>query len=439
MHLPEKAGRSMSAEKYILVGAAIFNGSETQRMVDISCALQRLGYKIIFIGHGKYEALLDGNDFIREYMPEDEAWFTPERIRKMLNYGKYGSDYASYAEIDAVIQAELAIIEKYRPCFMLTGYRMSFTVSARIAGVPLGWCLSAVTSSIYMEKLRNGLEERHKRYRMLDLEAKKRLFFDKFAADISFSDRTDRVWNQYLKDHGCELLQKNLDIYTGDLNLMSDAGELFGEGYENDRFVFIGPIFNTRDLPIQPRAQKALASKDRRKILVSTGTVGRKEVLLTILETLRESDAEIFVSMLGVLCREDIEAYPANFHFQRAYPLHKVAGQCDACVIQGGQGTLYEVAAAGVPFLSICDLYEQIHNVTNLLQYGKAGKLLLITEGFEEKIPLYLQEILEEPEFKRQAERLAEVLAPYRQAENSATHRAADAIDAFVKRRETSA
>ena len=54
--------------KYILVGSALFNWSETQRMIEISDELTRRGYQIVFVGKGKYDFLLEEKGYIREHI-----------------------------------------------------------------------------------------------------------------------------------------------------------------------------------------------------------------------------------------------------------------------------------------------------------------------------------------------------------------------------------
>ena len=93
--------------KYILVGSALFNWSETQRMIEISDELTRRGYQIVFVGKGKYDFLLEEKCYIREHIAYDEKWYTPDRITKMLDMDRHGNNYATLDEIENIIASEV--------------------------------------------------------------------------------------------------------------------------------------------------------------------------------------------------------------------------------------------------------------------------------------------------------------------------------------------
>ena len=50
-------------QKLALMAPAMFNWSETQRMIKIASALKNSNYQIIFLGSGYYSYLLDKTDF----------------------------------------------------------------------------------------------------------------------------------------------------------------------------------------------------------------------------------------------------------------------------------------------------------------------------------------------------------------------------------------
>ena len=133
-------------QQTVLIASALFNWSETQRMIEIGLEMHRRGHRVVFLGEGRFDHLLNGLPFVRERLEADRRWYTPERIAKMLNMEKYGNQYTTYEELDDIVQAELELIARYQPFVIVTGYRMTLTVSARIAKVKLAWCLSAVVS-----------------------------------------------------------------------------------------------------------------------------------------------------------------------------------------------------------------------------------------------------------------------------------------------------
>lgn len=69
----------------------------------------------------------------------------------MLDMDKYGGNFARSDEVEKIIESEIKVIEKYKPEAILTGYRMTLTVSARVCEIPVVWCLSAAVSKPYLE------------------------------------------------------------------------------------------------------------------------------------------------------------------------------------------------------------------------------------------------------------------------------------------------
>ena len=350
-------------QQTVLIASALFNWSETQRMIEIGLEMQRRGHRVVFLGEGRFDHLLNGLPFVRERLEADRRWYTPERSAKMLNMEKYGNQYTTYEELDDIVQAELELIARYRPFVIVTGYRMTLTVSARIAKVRLAWCLSAVVSKAYLESVAAKRVEHFARMSRAEV---KQLPFQQaleLTADRVMQKRailtcaTSQVWNKYLVQHGCEPFRSDMDIYCGDLNLMSDARAL---------------------------------------------------------EALRTTDFEVFVSVIGFLTADEVASYPPNFHFSEKYPLLEMAEHCDAALIQAGQGTLYAMLMGKCPFVSIPGPFEQRHNITNLLENFGCAKRLYAAYLTSRQVAEAMHEVLTDPRYREEAERAEALLRHYR-------------------------
>lgn len=420
--------------KPVLFGCAMFNWSETQRMVELAKALAQRGYPIVFLGDGKYARLLEGLPFQRVILPEDADWFTPARVEKMLDMGTYGNNYATAAEISRVVDAELAVIQNVQPGLIVTGYRMTLSASARIARVKLAWCLSAVVSGLYLEQeVASGvaaLEKLSKQERKaLPYEQVRAWYGDKLMLSRAMAGcATSQQWNLCLQKHGAAPLRRDMELFEGDLNLMSDARELFPQLCEDASHAFIGPIFNPEHFALPPQMEQALhAPSGRKKVLVSVGSGGKRTNLQAALQALLESDCEVYASTIGTMTAEEMAAYPDRFHFCEAFSLVEVARCCDAAIIQAGQGTLYAIALAGRPFVSLPSTFEQRHNIDNLLRHFACGIAVPTYAVTVPNLSGALHRILTEPSFAESAEALRQVLLPY--AEDTARHAEQTAAD----------
>ncbi|MDD6643709.1 MAG: hypothetical protein PUF80_05745 [Firmicutes bacterium] len=427
--------RENSRPKTALFGSAMFNWSETQRMIEIAGQLHKRGWRVVFLGEGRFDRLLEGLPFLRERLEEDRDWYTPDRIAKMLDMEKYGNRYATPQEIDRVVCAELRLVEKYQPDVIVTGYRMTLTLTARIAKVKLAWCLSATVSKLYLEAdTAQGvaaLEHLTKaELKSMPYPQVRSLYADKLMRDRAVkSCTTSQAWNEVLRLHGCAPLTDDMELFEGDINLMSDARELFPELPCDDSHAFIGPIFNSEKIPIAPEIAETL-SQPGKKVLISVGSGGKKENLIAALEAARAADAQVFVSTIGSMTEAEMADYPSSFHFAEKFPLVEVARRCDAAVIQAGQGTLYAVLLAGCPFVSLPATFEQRHNVRNLVSCFPCGEIVYPYEVSAALIARNLQAVLTEPRYREAAVQAKSVMEDY--VAHPAEETAAELLEAAV-------
>ena len=423
--------------KYILVGSALFNWSETQRMIEISDELTRRGYQIVFVGKGKYDFLLEEKGYIREHIAYDEKWYTPDRITKMLDMDRHGNNYATLDEIENIIASEVEVIQKYKPAALLTGYRMTLTVSARLCNIPIIWSLSATMSKLYLISAADRVKhiDKLKRNSNLSYQELRTLYEDKIACERLLKEcRTSAVWNRFLQDHDLPPFDSDLGIYTGDLNLMSDAGELFPELTENEHYKFIGPILNNQYIPMPEIVETVMNEHNgRKKVLISIGSGGKKELFLKILRSTLDFDCDFFISVVGILSEDDLREFPPNYHFCEKFPLIEIAQKCDLAIIQGGQGTLYAMLAARCPFVALPATFEQKHNVQNLFRHYSCGELIVNSNVTTQSIKAALTKLLEDPSYKESAIRVAKDIEHHTSDRQRTPTTAADCIEELLR------
>lgn len=428
-------------EKCILVGAALFNWSETQRMTEISDELVKRGYKVVFVGTGKFDFLLENKNYIRELIDYDNKWYTPKRISMMLEMDKYGGNFARSDEVEKIIESEIRVIEKYKPEAILTGYRMTLTVSARVCEIPIVWCLSATLSKPYLEIALEKTKQLSAKKRGCDdrqaYETKRAMFEDKIACErLLGTCKSTKIWNDYLTKNGKEDFSCDLDLYTGDLHLMSDAREFFPELEETERYKFIGPILNNQHIPMPDIVEKVMHEDNKRKkVLISVGSAGNKELFLKILKSCLDFDCDYFISVIGILSDDEKSAFPENYHFCEKFPLIEIAKLCDAAIIQGGQGTIYAAIAAKCPVLSIPATFEQRKNVENLFEHYRCGEFIRMFGASEESIKAAFSKLLCSNEYKKEMTRASNDIRKYFDNRCLAAETSADYIEELINGR----
>ena len=393
--------------KKILVSSALYNWSETQRMIYISKILHKNGFEIFFLGTGKYEYLLKGLPFQRVKIEYDEIWFSSNRINMLYQMEEFGNNYASLDEIKILIKNEVNLLKRIKPNLIITGYRPSLTISSKIVKIPIVWCLSAVLSKNFLlnriDKSLNILNKTDAK--CIDYFNLRNHYENIVACNrILKNNKTSFNWNLVLRSFKCEELKSDFDMFVGDLNLMSDCDFLFDKSIENRTYKFIGPIFNDEKIKISKKVLSILNSS-KIKILISIGSSSNKEKMICILDSLKHFNYLFLISNIGVLNKEEQKKYPPNFIFCEKFPLIEIMNKCNLSIIHGGQGTLYSCLYAGCPFIGLPYSLEQKLNIENILDQYECGKILYKQQKYS-ILPRLIQEVLKSKKYALESSRI---------------------------------
>lgn len=349
----------------IVIGSALFNWGETHRMVSIGLELQKRGFRIVYLGEGKYDYLLGNTGFTRALVPGDEEWFTEERISKMMDMDTYVNDYTTFEELNRQIQWEVEVMKKYDPVMVITGYRTTLSISARVIKVPLVWVMSSAVSKSFFSKQIASLPENSILNRYFEkgkMEKNKDVMLSFVKKMVAIYNETSKVWNEVNDKYGLPHFESDLDIFKGELNIVSDPLE-FGE--EEDGYKYCGPIF-LREKIEMPDVTADMDKSSKKKIFVILGSSGKKENFVSVLDAVNGLDYEFYIASNHTLSEEEKEKYPGNCHFSDRFPVYEMTQKVDACITNGGQGTIYPVLAAGKPFVGIALFMEQQYNLETL-------------------------------------------------------------------------
>lgn len=402
--------------KLALIAPAMFNWSETQRMVNIALSLKSLGFKIIFLGDGRYSDTVDQHNFLRLSLNNDKAWFTSLRIQKMLNIDRYGNNYATASEIFNIVNAEIQLIDLLNPHVIVTGYRTTLSISARATNVPLVWCLSAVITPMYFCSGLASYPQNMKMHTFLKnfkSEEIKQQYIQKFLnLSVKSICATSKEWNKVLKKLNLPLFKSDMDVFTGDLNLMTDAAEIFPECFQNvDQYKFCGPLFNKPHI-VLPDCVAHIQDNKKLSILVVLGSSGHRDIFIKILNSLLGLNANIYIAKVGILTKEDESQYPENFHFCEAFPLVETMRRMDLCIIHGGQGTMYDNIISGKPFIGVPMFNEQQFNLENICRFG-VGKVIYQKDINEKNMIMAINEIIKDKRYAENMATLKSMLSKY--------------------------
>lgn len=263
----------------------------------------------------------------------------------------------SRARIDAMIAAEIELLRRHRPDAVVSDFRPTLAISARVVGVPmvsllLGHWLrrhSTVSPRVLRtypitlaaerllgrrvtEWLVPGIVDAVVRYKMTPFR----------AAARSHGQRPERlIW----------------DLLEGDLNLVTDVERWSPTRPLPAHFRRTGPIVWEPSLPLPDEIRSRDPGCPR--LYVTFGSTGHEELFRTLFDELAGGPYEVWMSTGGQIdaARHRI---PSNFRVHAFLP-SEVMEHADLVVYHGGAGTACQAVRAGVPTIVVATHWDQEH------------------------------------------------------------------------------
>ncbi|MFN8190138.1 MAG: hypothetical protein U0R78_06770 [Nocardioidaceae bacterium] len=391
--------------------------SESSRMLELHRAFDALGVPAVSATHG--------GSFGRVY---DDAGvellrlgeITPERQREMVASvpGMKGpdSDMWTPAELRAQVEAELGLIERLSPRVLVTGWTLSALISSKVAGIPLVTEHAGLWLPPLWENNRAPVPSK-KPNLLLSL-------LPPAMAVRGFNQRVPRIrWyldavNQVCREYGVEELPSFAAMVMGDLSLVMEVPEVFGstrdeiqawrpqhpEAYRaGARLAYGGPLFAKLAMEVPDRVDAFL---ERRPVYVAM-TSTPPETIKAVVAALRPLGLPLLVSGAG----HDLSSIEApDVMVEELLPNHLVVPRTRLMVAAGGHGSLQTALASGVPFLGIPLQPEQDTNIVLAERQGAARRVALKHAG-SPRLTRVARELLDDPSYRANAQRLAAIYA----------------------------
>ena len=312
----------------------------------------------------------------------------PEAFLKAL---RRGSPIYDAATLQRYVDDDLRVIHEVEPDLIVGDFRLSLSVSARVAGVPYVSLASACWSPFYEP----GTWPVPAVWltKVLPLPVAERVFrLVRRAAFAVHSRPLNRVRARYgLADLGWCLRRAYTD---GDFVAYVDAPALFPIEALPATHRFVGPALWEPPASLPPWWEAL--SQDRPIVYVTFGSSGQATLLPSVVETLSTLDASI---MIATADRTRLPILPPNAYVAEFLPGTQAAKRANVVVCNGGSPTSYQALAAGVPVVGIASNLDQFLNMQALERIGAglsfradrfrppellhAVNLLLTDEGFK--------------------------------------------------------
>lgn len=382
----------------ILFSAEAVTLAHVARPLVLARAAADAGFEVIMACDDTYQAFIQSHDWQTTRLHS----ISSRQFKRALAWGRPVYDLRT---LRGYAQQDLQIIDQFRPDVVVGDFRLSLSVSARLANIPYVTLTNAYWSpytkmvSLPMPVLPFTP--------YVPLGLARRLFgwLAPFAMELHC-----RPMNRLRLEHGLTSLGDDLRrIYTdGDYVLYADVPEMFSVLGLPETHRYIGPIVWSTpgglpnwwvDLP-----------DDRPIIYVTVGSSGKPSVLHAVLSALADMPVTVVASTAGATV--SASQIPTNAYVADYLPGSVVAAKASLVICNGGSPTSHQALAAGVPVLGIASNMDQFLNMASVSNMG-AGILLRADRTNRKRIAKAAAAILASSEAKRSARDLAKIMSGY--------------------------
>ena len=309
-----------------------------------------------------------------------------------------GAPLYDLATLQRYVQADLALIQAHQPDLVVGDFRLSMSVSARLARVP---CLTIANAYWTPHAPPRFPLPVLPLTRCLPLPLARPLF--NLFRPLAFAQHCGPM-NRLRARHGLPSLGHDLRrVYTdADHLLVADDPALHPLQVARDDVSVIGPLAWSPDRPWPAQAPLAAAQAEWPMVYVALGSSGPGDALARVLAALADLPVRVMATTAG---RPVPPAVPANARVFDYLPGEQAATRAALVVCNGGSLAVQQALAAGVPVLGIATNMDQFLNMGPVVEAG-AGRLLRADRLSVATLRAACQALLQSPAARAAALRL---------------------------------
>lgn len=313
-----------------------------------------------------------------------------EQFRNALARGKPLYDVET---LRSYVREDLELIDAISPHVIIGDFRLSLSISARVAAIPY----LAITNAHWSPYARP-------RFLVPDLPVLRKVgtpmgqFVFSLLRPLIFAHQSLPV-NRVRREYGLPSVGHSLSrIFTdADETLYADLPELVSTFDRPPSHRYLGPILWSPGM--MPPWWEALP-EDEPTVYVSFGTSGRSDLLPLVLEALAGSGIHVLAATVG---RNDLPPIHDRVWVADYLPGLEAAKRSALVICNGGSAGVYQALAAGVPVLGIPSNLDQYLTMWYVSEAG-AGELIRAGEATAALIKQTIGQILRSSSYRCRAE-----------------------------------
>ncbi len=383
--------------------------AHVSRLLEIAKVLRTRGHEIIFAGHGKYLQVAGWDGFETRELP----YMSVEQVVRAVRSGRLWEVYRE-DQLEQFIEAELALYKAVSPDLVLLDNRPSARASAEKAGLK-----TVAVVNVHLTD-----------YRRIPFFSLGNVLGESFPG-VALADRLENASENFFYDRlvmgGLNRIRKRLGLARlygyaheeGDRSLLADLPEFSPVRNLPSHAQYVGPLTWHNTLPAP--ACLAQLKPDKPTVYLSLGS----------------ESLEDLIPRLGILAREGIQIVVATgatpldtaqvaidgVFLERYVNTDALLPHCSLVCCHGGNGTLYQALAYGLPCVVVATHQEQYYGGKRIRQLGLGQALTLkaVKRGGMGLITDALRTVLGDAAYRTRADAFSAHFARWQSAEKAAS------------------
>jgi UDP:flavonoid glycosyltransferase YjiC (YdhE family) len=361
------------------------------RLVEIGKVLRARGHEVVFAGdwprHERSRlgtAHEEGFKVIPMIEPDHPyAWDRFIRYGWMLTAIDL-IRLPRWAHVGEMLEDQVRVIEEEKPDMLVCDATTTTSAASHITGVPAAGVLNAY--GVRLISPGNILYPIMRVWDRLYLERFRRPVYKKFG----------------VAPRSAMAMLKEMPMLSPDMEGMYDDPK----GWPN--YHTVGPIVSEPPCELPPWYGQLDDGKTN--IYITMGSTGCLDTfLLQCYETLGKTPYRFVVTTAGQVTPETEAAAPSNFLFSTYAPGSQILEKCSAMIYHGGNGSMYQALAAGVPMIAVPSHLEQEICADLAIRHG-FGLTVSVRKARGPRVAAMLEEILTNSRYATAAQGFADTV-----------------------------
>lgn len=380
----------------VLIVAEAVTLAHVARPVALAAGLDPARFEVHLAVAPRFDALLGS-------LPHHRHDLDSISSARFLDALDRGAPVYSAGDLRGYVEADLRLLAEVKPDVVVGDFRLSLSVSARVAGVSYVAITNIYWSSCARQRF--PLPELPLT-RILGVPAGRAVFA--LARPVAFGVHTVPL-NRVRREYGLASLGRDLRrVYTdADRVLYADVPSLAPVHTLAPGHRFLGPVLWSP--AVDKPAWWGEVPGDRPVVYVTLGSSGRRRLLDVVLRAL----ASLPVTVVAVSAGGGVpDSLPGNAFVSDYLPGGEAACLADVVICNGGSPAVQQALAAGRPVLGLAANMDQHLSMQSVVAAG-AGLLVRSERATPDAIAAATRRLLAEQGFRVRAESVAGQFAAY--------------------------